>query len=98
MTKETLWCTMVSYQAKQKQTEVIKMKKTNLRLDRVVNLIPGNQFILVKDYLNGVHYADGTANEVIAKTLDYNRDLRNAEIYRVAIEGNNVICIEILKD
>lgn len=70
--------------------------KNAMSLRKVISSIPSNQHILVKDYLNGVHYAVGTSYEVIHKILDYNQQLRISEVYRILIEGNNVICIEVV--
>lgn len=67
-----------------------------MTLNRTVSIIPGNQYIIVKDYLSGAHYADDKTNQVIDKVLDYNQELRNSQVYGISIEGNNIICIEVL--
>ena len=72
--------------------------KNSMTLGNVVRSIPSNQHIIVRDYFDGVHYADGTAQEVIGKTLDYNQELRCTEVYKISIEGNNILCIEVLMD
>lgn len=72
------------------------MKTKTMTLGRVVSNIPGNQYIMVRDYLSNSHYADCTVNDLISKSLDYNRELRNSNVYGISIEGNNIICIDIL--
>ncbi|WP_312641534.1 hypothetical protein [Hydrogenoanaerobacterium sp.] len=69
---------------------------TAMTLKRVTNKIPGNQHIMVRDYLSGVHYADGTANEINEKVLDNRRELKMSNVYGISIEGNNIIAIDVL--
>lgn len=73
------------------------MKKP-ITLGRVANKIPGNQHIMVRDYLSGVHYADDATCKVIDKVIDYRQDLRNAAVYGISIEGNNILVIDVLID
>lgn len=75
----------------------MKMKKS-MTLGRTVNKIPGNQYIIVRDYLSGIHYADGATEQVINKRLDYDMELRQSDVYRISIEGNNIIVIDVLID
>ena len=72
--------------------------KKSMTLGRVVNKIPCNQHIMVRDYLSGVHYADDTTEHVINKKLDYNMELRNSSVYGISIEGNSIIVIDVLVD
>lgn len=74
------------------------MNNKVMTLGRVIGKIPGNQFVMVRDYISESHYADGTAEDTIGKVLDYNMDLRNAMVYGISIEGNNIICIDVLKE
>ena len=65
-------------------------------LNRVITKIPGNQECIIRDYLSQAHYAVGAVNEIISKVLDYNIEMRNSQVYGISIEGNNIICIDIL--
>ena len=71
---------------------------SSMPLSRVIGKIPGNQFVMIRDYLSESHYADGTAEDVINKTLDYNMELRNADVYGISTDGVNIICIDVLKE
>ena len=65
-------------------------------LGRVVGKIPGNQYIVVRDYLNGTNYAEGATNHVINKILDYDMELRNADVYGISIGDINTIVIDVI--
>ncbi len=72
------------------------MKTRAMPLGRVTGKIPSGQHVLVRDYLSGSHYAIGAVEDVIAKSLDYRMELREAAVYGISIEGNNIICIDVL--
>jgi len=63
-------------------------------LIKVASKIPGNQDIIIKDYLTGAINEHANANE-ICNRLDYRQETRNAEVYRISLENNSII-IEIL--
>jgi len=65
-------------------------------LDSVIRHIPCDQQVIIRDYFSGVHYASDTVGHVIAEILDYRIELRNADMYRISIEGNNIIAIDVL--
>ena len=71
-------------------------KLKGMKLGRILNVVPGNQLVVVKDYLSGSRYANDKVSNVISKILDYNQELRNSQVYGVSVLLNNILCVEVL--
>lgn len=65
-----------------------------IRLGRLINMIPGQQKVIVMDYMTDLVQERGNANEIVHR-LGYMMETRNAEVYGVSVV-DNAICIKIL--
>lgn len=76
-------------------TNFKKNKQTTLGC--ILNYVPCSQEVIISDYLDMVIIINGSVGDVIEK-LSCNRELREARVFGIKIEGVNILKVEILRN